>query len=223
MRLVTALRPEALIRSYPERENPCPCKVARRRGIGTVEPTPALPMRSPELQLDEHELLRGIRAGDPEATRMLYERSAAALLRTAYQLLGDRDEAEDVLQEVFIGLPEALRRYEDRQAFEPWLRRVTVRVSLMRMRRERRRHRLLESRLSAPTPVRQTDRVADGLVLSRAIAALPETLRVVFVLREIEGYSHQEIAGLLGIRRGTSEVRFFRANRHLREILKEMI
>jgi RNA polymerase sigma-70 factor, ECF subfamily len=61
---------------------------------------------------------------------------------------------------------------------------------------------------------------AGRLILDEALAALPDDLRVVFVLREIEGYSHAEIAEMLGIRRGTSEVRLFRAIRHLRRLLR---
>jgi RNA polymerase sigma-70 factor (ECF subfamily) len=140
------------------------------------------------------------------------------VLDTAYRLTGSLSDAEDVLQDVFLGLPAALERYEPRDAFVAWLRRVTVRVALMRLRRDRGRREIALDAVPEPS-VRAHDGAAERAEIERAVAALPASLRTVFVLREVEGYSHAEIAKLLGIREGTSQVRHHRAVRMLRTAL----
>jgi RNA polymerase sigma factor (sigma-70 family) len=157
---------------------------------------------------------------DEDALRVVYARFATPLLRLAFRFLDSVDEAEDVVQEVFVGLPLALRHYEERGTFAAWLKQLTVRTALMHRRsRERRRHALLHfpmlhRQVATPEPL------IERLTLEAALAALPRTLRDVFVLYHIEHFSHAEIAGLLGIRRGTAEVRLHRAVRRLRSILE---
>lgn len=157
------------------------------------------------------------RSADPEALAHLYRAHAGSMLRVAYHLLGSWADAEDVVHDVFLGLPEALGAYREQGRFAGWIRRLAVRVALQRLRRTRR-----EVSLDAVDqhPGQSSSEPA-GEWLERGIRALPETLRTVFVLKEIEGYSHAEIGELLGIRRGTSEVRYHRAIRQLRETLKE--
>jgi RNA polymerase sigma-70 factor (ECF subfamily) len=177
------------------------------------------PPHSPPIAVD---LLRRARQGDADALTALYRAYAPMLLPRLQRLAGARAEAEDVLQDLFVALPEALRHYGERGQFEGWLVRVAIRLALNRMRTGARRR---ESPLDAAVadfggPARSAaDGVIDRIALERAIGALPDALRTVFVLREVEGYSHQEIAGLLGISRAASEVRMFRAVRQLRVLL----
>jgi len=157
------------------------------------------------------------RSADPDALSQLYHAHAGSMLRVAYHLLGSRADAEDVVHDVFLGLPEALRGYQEQGKFAGWIRRLAVRAALGRMRRHRRE---ISIDLLTDHPIDTTfDPVSDWLELG--IRSLPETLRAVFVLKEVEGYSHAEIGEMLGIRRGTSEVRHHRAVRRLRETLKE--
>jgi RNA polymerase sigma-70 factor (ECF subfamily) len=156
-------------------------------------------------------------AGDPEALGALFRAHGDMVFRLAYRLTGSADDAEDVLQDVFVGLSEALRSYRERGSFAAWLRRVTASTALMRIRRSRRRE---EHTLDRGTHDPEEDTII-RLALERALAALPDTARVVFVLKVVEGFSHAEIAALLGIRRGTSEVRLFRAIRHLQSLLRD--
>ena len=86
-------------------------------------------------QIDEVERAR---SGDPDALSQLYHAHAGGMLRVAYHLLGSRADAEDVVHDVFLGLPEALRGYEERGKFASWIRRLAVRTALGRMRRHRR-------------------------------------------------------------------------------------
>ena len=159
----------------------------------------------------------GARTGDPEALASLYHAHGAALYHLAYRLTGTPQDAEDVVHDVFVGLPEALRRYEERGSFGGWLKRVTARVALMKLRRgKRRREVALDNAAGQAEPPATSER--DGL--QAAVDTLPDHLRSVLVLKEIEGYGHAEIAGLLGISEGASRVRLTRALKRLRHELE---
>ena len=158
------------------------------------------------------------RTGDPEALASLYRTHGAVLYRLAYRLTGTPQDAEDVVHDVFVGLPEALGRYEERGSFASWLKRVTARVALMRLRaRTRRREVVLEATLPTAAPPLDSASVA----LRSAVDALPDPLRAVLVLKEVEGYSHAEVGELLGISAGASRVRLNRAMRLLRKTLED--
>lgn len=146
----------------------------------------------------------------------IYHAHAAGMLRIAYHFLGSRADAEDVVHDVFLALPDSLETYREEGKLGAWLRQVTVRMALGKMRR-RRRDVSVEAAEHHPAPLKEP--LSDWL--ERGIRALPDALRTVFVLREIEGYSHAEVGKLLGIRRGTSEVRYHRAIRQLRKTLEE--
>ena len=162
-------------------------------------------------------LIAEARAGSPDALSALYLEHGAALFRLAYRLVGAREDAEDVVHDVFVGLPEALRRYEERGSFAPWLKRVTARLALMRLRRSKRRREVaLDNAAGQAEPPVTAER--DGL--QAAVDTLPDLLRAVLVLKEIEGYGHAEIALLLGISEGASRVRLTRALKRLRNELE---
>jgi RNA polymerase sigma-70 factor (ECF subfamily) len=162
-------------------------------------------------------LIAEARAGSPDALSALYLKHGAALFRLAYRLVGAREDAEDVVHDVFVGLPEALGRYEERGSFVAWLKRVTARVALMRLRSgKRRREVTLDDAAAQSEPGMGSER--DGL--EAAVNTLPDHLRAVLVLKEIEGYAHAEIAELLGISEGASRVRLTRALKRLRNELE---
>jgi len=164
-------------------------------------------------------LVARVRARDPDALSAVYHRHAAAMLTLAARLLGSASEAEDVVQDLFVGLPEALGHYRESGQFPAWLRRILVRLVLMRLRAERRRREadFHEASTLSAFPAGCSGDQAD---LALALMQLPEDQRVVVVLKAIEGYSHDEIAELLGIRRNSSEVRFHRALQRLRQVLE---
>lgn len=184
----------------------------------TAVVTPDPPEPAPSTPAD---LIAAARRGEPGALASLYEQYAGGLTTAVARILGSPDEAEDVVQDLFVALPEALGRYAERGQLGAWLRRVAVRLALGRARARRRREASLDAAADPPDhrPL-ASDAFADRLALERAIAALPEPLRLVFVLREVEGYAHAEIAALLGISRSASEVRLFRAVRKLRALLE---
>jgi RNA polymerase sigma-70 factor (ECF subfamily) len=157
----------------------------------------------------------------PDVLRQLYLSHAEEVMRVAYRITCSRSDAEDVLQDVFVGLPEALRSFTGRGSIAGWLRRVAARMALMRLRASRRRREVwLEAEHPGVASGAYSDRVIDRAALLHALEELPDPLRVVFTLKEVEGYSHAEIAELLGIRSGTSEVRLHRAKARLRQLLR---
>lgn len=162
-----------------------------------------------------------LRAGDTSAIDGLYALHARRLFGLAYRLTNSRPDAEEIVQDVFVGLPLAVRGYAEQGAFGAWLRRIAARLSIDRLRRTSRRHEVgLDSARDASVKGGASG-VDARQALERALTTLPDALRSVFVLKEVEGYSHSEIAELLGIRRGTSEVRLLRAIRRLRQELEE--
>ena len=156
-------------------------------------------------------------SGSSGALAELFHEYGARVHRVAFRLMLSADDAEDVVQDVFVGLPEALRAFSGSGTFDAWLRTVTVRTALMRMRASRRREAVAIRAGDLHTI--EPEAVVDRLAIATALAALPQDLRIVFVLRDVEGYTHAEIGRMLGIRAGTSEVRLHRARRRLRELL----
>lgn len=164
-------------------------------------------------------LVRAARTGDMQALGALYDQFADVLFRTARRLNGSSDDAQDVVHDCFVGLPEALRHYNEQGSLESWLKRVVVRLVLMRRRRETRRREDALDFAPALESGSRTDATAQLHDIHRVINALPDSLRDVFVLKQIEGYAHEEIAQLLGITAGASRVRHTRALDALRRSL----
>ena len=165
------------------------------------------------------DLVARTRSGDVAALTELYERYGNALMALAYRLTGSQADAEDVLHDVFLGLPEALAKYDERGSLESWIKRVTARVALTKLRSRRREREVDLDDVHIAPESGAMHRLTDLVAVQRAIDALPDSLRAVFVLREVEGYSHAEIAALLEISTNASEVRLHRAIRALRQTL----
>ncbi len=176
-----------------------------------VQPAPALSGSGAA------DFMTRLRQGEPEALEQAYRGHAAGLLALVYRLTGSTEDAEDVVQDLFVGLPEALTRYQEQGRFEAWLRRIAVRLTLVRMRSRTRRR---EVPLDGPDEP-AVSIAGESLYLWQALEGLPEEQRAIVVLRVVEGYSHEEIGELLGIRRGAAQVRFHRALNHLRRSLED--
>lgn len=168
----------------------------------------------------ERDLVARLRAKDPEAFASLYDQYAGLLFRIGYSLLGDPSEAEDLVHDVFLGLPRALTTFEGRGSFEGWLKRVATRTGLMKLRQARSRTTGLQRRgWTLPRLTRPPDADA-ALDLNAALGELTPALRAAFVLREVQGYRYEEVADLLGISIGAARVRVLRARRALSALLE---
>jgi RNA polymerase sigma-70 factor (ECF subfamily) len=149
-------------------------------------------------------------AGDLAAFEALYRRFAPRLYGLCLRLTGQREAAEDCVQESFVAAWRALGRFEKRSRFSTWLQRIAIRTVMSRRRGLRNAHEVGEPATGLP------DRPDPGggpppLDLERAVAALPEGARDVLVLVGIYGYSHAEAASALGVAEGTCKAQLHRA------------
>lgn len=184
--------------------------------------------------ISDLELARYCAAGDAGAVRQLVTANNQRLFRTAWSILRNRQEAEDVLQSCYAKSFLAIGSFEGRSSLSTWLTRIAINEALARKRLQERRRRNLEAEgvqvletyreqlakgSDAPSPEAETAREQLRSMLERAIAALPENFRTVFVLHEIEGASVEETAQALEIPSGTVKTRLMRARRKLKQAL----
>lgn len=174
--------------------------------------------------MSEGELIQRVLAGDPAAERELYDLHVDRVYRLAFRLAGgDTDLAQDFTQESFLRAFDRLHEFEGRAALSTWLHAITVSVCLNGLRRVK-RHRQREADLEEAAVVYAGGREAEPDLktkLRRAIAALPERYKTVFVMYDVEGYTHEEIGNVLGLPVGTSKARLSRAREKLREALAD--
>lgn len=181
---------------------------------------------------DEPQLLAGLRRGDKIACTCLLKRFAPRLYRVALHLVGDAEEAEDVLQDSFIQACGHMSDFEGRSSLGSWLHRIVVNTALMRLRRKQPAHISLDEQLheaERPVSMALTDTTTEPahevlgaelrMALEQALLTLPDTLRAAFVLREIEGLSTKDAAAALGIAEPALKVRLHRARLALRAAL----
>src|SRR5947207_10512558 len=168
---------------------------------------------APASSVDERELIARVRAGDALAERALYDAHVDRVYRLAYRLAGDDDLARDFTQEAFIRAFDRLRDFRAESSLGTWLHAIAVSVSLNGLRKVK-RFRSREAELDDAVAIGHTVREAEPDLkerLARAIDALPEGYRTVFVMHDVEGYTHEEIGAALGVQAGTSKAQLFRA------------
>jgi RNA polymerase sigma-70 factor (ECF subfamily) len=172
---------------------------------------------------EEGRLIRAfVERGEEWAFRTLYRRHAPSMYGVALRLLGGRDTlAEEVLQTAWVRAAERLGRFRGRSSLKTWLCGITVNVGREALRRERRSP---ERPLDAQTALVPATRIYGDIQrvdLERAMARLPVGYREVLVLHDVEGYTHEEIARILDIQKGTSKSQLSRARRAMRAELSE--
>lgn len=166
----------------------------------------------------ERRLVSRIAAGETDALAEAYDAHAEHLFAVVYGITGSVSDAEDVVQDVFVALPQRLAGFRAESALGTWLHRVAVRAALLRLKRERLIQRI-PSAIAWVTPVGEVHRPVDRVALERALQALPEEQRAVIWLKVVEGWGHEEIADLFGITPNASAQRLSRARRGLRAAL----
>ena len=167
-----------------------------------------------------NELERRAQQGDRDAFEQLYRLHAGRVYALCLRLAGDAVEARRLAQDAFVRAWERLPGFRGDSAFSSWMHWLAVNVVLADRRAAVRRHRRVAVDGDAAEAVGGAgDWTPERLDLERAIAALPPGARAVFVLFDIEGYGHEEIAAMTGIASGTSKAQLHRARRLLREAL----
>jgi RNA polymerase sigma-70 factor, ECF subfamily len=163
-----------------------------------------------------------VRAGDEAAFRALYRRHTPALYRLALRLGGgDEPWAEELVQRSWIRAVEGLGAFGWRSALSTWLGGIAINCARELWREGRGREEARDQTEDQVSVARDSPAGPDDRIdLERAIQRLPQGYRQVFVLHDVEGYTHEEIGGLLGIEPGTSKSQLSHARRRLRSALE---
>jgi RNA polymerase sigma-70 factor (ECF subfamily) len=178
-------------------------------------------------------LLPKLRAGDPLAFAQFVEENQRQVYNLALRMLNDPQEAEDVLQETFLNAYRALPNFEGRSSLGTWLYRIASNASLMRLRKKQPNlisvdePLILDAGDGLPRQLADWSSIPEHELLSNesrqvmdeAVAELPESLRIVFILRDIEGLSTLDTGEILGLSEGAVKTRLHRARLRLRERL----
>jgi RNA polymerase sigma-70 factor (ECF subfamily) len=171
--------------------------------------------------LEEHRLISRILTGDAAAERQLYDTHVDRVFRLAYRMTGDATQAEDLTQDVFIRAFDRLAEFRGDAPFAGWLHRVATSVILTGLRKRKKLQGIESLRddlewTAGPAPVGDPDLKRS---IDRAVGGLDENHRLVFVMHDMEGFTHQEIAAAMDAPVGTIKARLSRARQKLRDAL----
>jgi RNA polymerase sigma-70 factor (ECF subfamily) len=173
--------------------------------------------------LTDRNLIERALAGDERAFRALYDENVDRIYRLAYRMAGEEELARDFTQDAFLRAFDRLDQFRGDAAFSTWLHSIAVSVALNGLRKID-RHRKRERSLEDAAPLATKEGKAEPDLRDRlqaAVDGLPEMYRTVFLMHDLEGYRHKEIAEALDVAVGTSKARLFRARAKLREALGE--
>ncbi|WP_428657163.1 RNA polymerase sigma factor [Runella sp.] len=169
--------------------------------------------------MTEKELIQRCLSQDRGAQRLLYDRYKSAMYTLAYRITGDFDEANSALQDTFLSVFRNLSQYRGEATLGAWIKSILVRKAYRNAQLQQ-QYILMEEIPTDTTAVDWGNDAIEAAHLEKAILSLPEGTRTVFVLAEIEGYTHREIAEMLSVSEGTSKSQLFYAKKRLRVILK---
>lgn len=174
--------------------------------------------RSGNNNYSEADLIRGCLNGNRIAQRMLYDRYRKGMFSLAYRMVNDWELAHDVLQDAFIEVFRSIHQLRDEALLAGWIRTIIVRSAICKISE---RKKLVFDYLPEPETAISFDDSFTGEQLDKAIRALPEGNRMVFMLVEVEGYKHREVAEILNISEGTSKSQLNYAKNILKKKLAE--
>ena len=179
--------------------------------------------------ITEAEAIERAKAGDAESFEALYGLHKRRVYSLCLRMTGNTAEAEDLTQEAFLQLFRKIATFRGESAFSTWLHRMAVNVVLMQLRKKGLPVVPLEDTMETEeeTPRKELGALdpalagsVDRLQLQRAVEALPPGYRMIFLLHDVEGYEHNEIAGMVGCSIGNSKSQLHKARMKLRELLK---
>ena len=173
--------------------------------------------------MERTSLVHRVLDGDPAAERELYDAHVDRVYRLAYRMVGDPDQAAEYTQDTFVRVFDRLGDFRGEAALSTWVTSIALSVvysGMRKVKRFRQRETDLDEAVAMPTAQWRAE--PDLKVrLAEAIDSLAEGYRTVFLMHDVEGYTHDEIATALGIQEGTSKAQLSRARSRLREKLKE--
>ena len=215
--------------SSPPQQGPSPT-------VDEAAPIPAQPPKRivypPAAPADskQTDALARAQAGDHEAFALLYSLHKRRIYSLCLRMVGNIAEAEDLTQEAFLQLHRKISTFRGDSAFSTWLHRLAVNVVLMQLRRKGLNLISLDEAMepvpeegpgrSFGTPDLKLSGAIDRLALERAVASLPAGYRLIFILHDVEGYEHNEIASMLECSIGNSKSQLHKARMRLRDALR---
>lgn len=173
--------------------------------------------------MNDSELIGRVMAGEATAARELYDAHVDRVYRLCYRMAGEDHLAQDFAQETFVRAYTKLDSFRGESSLGTWICAIATTVSLNGLRKVK-RFRERETDLHEELRRGDMDRAIEPDLrkkLERAIDALPEGYRTVFIMHDLEGYTHEEIGVALGVQPGTSKSQLFRARARLRDELSE--
>jgi len=182
------------------------------------------------LKVSDKTLVKQAKNHDFKAFEELVNRYESKVYNLAYKMLGSREDAKDVLQDTFISAFKALDGFREKSSFSTWIYRIATNSCLMKLREGKHKTISLEDKEFtvakeavdwSEDPSSLLERKELRKVMDKAIKSLPNMLRTVFVLRDIEGLSNQEAAKMLGVSIAAVKSRLHRARLYLREKLSD--
>ncbi|MCD4695671.1 MAG: sigma-70 family RNA polymerase sigma factor [Bacteroidales bacterium] len=167
----------------------------------------------------EEDLINGCINNDRRLQKALYKKYCNAMYSSAYRILSDFDLANDALQEAFIQVFRDINKFRGDSTLGAWIKTIVVRTALRKLKNENFFIRLSESEYEVPFEISNP---LSGDYLEKAILSLPDGFRTVFLLIEVEGYAHKEVAKMLNISEGTSKSQLHHAKRRLQKIISDL-
>lgn len=212
----------------PEDSAPDPA-VEKEGAVQVSEPVPEANPPAPQLSPDA-EILARAQAGDHHAFAHLYALHKRRIYSLCLRMVGNVAEAEDLTQEAFLQLHRKIATFRGDSAFSTWLHRLSINVVLMHLRKKGLPLMSLDEAMepsyddgpgrSFGAPDLSLTGSIDRLALERAVAALPAGYRLIFVLHDVEGFEHNEIAAMLDCSVGNSKSQLHKARLKLRDALR---
>jgi RNA polymerase sigma-70 factor (ECF subfamily) len=184
--------------------------------------------------IPEEEIIRQAQEGNAAAFEQLYRRYSPRVYFLGLRMLKNDSEAEDLTQEAFLLLFRKIHTFRGEARFSTWLHRLAFNLVLMRFRKTRHPETSLDATLEFDEedsvslnefggPDLRLSGVIDRVNLSKAIEKLPDGYKEMFILHDVEGYEHHEIAEILGCSIGNCKSQLYKARRRLRELLQEAL
>ncbi|MEL6672159.1 MAG: RNA polymerase sigma factor [Bacteroidota bacterium] len=167
----------------------------------------------------EKELVEACLREDRKAQKQLFDLYKDAMYTLCYRITSDTELAQDALQEGFVGVFRGMKNFRKESSLGAWIKTIMVRTAYKKIRKESRFQSLDEE---VAEQLIDWGSYIDVSYLEQAIQALPPGYRTVFVMIEVEGYSHKEVAATMGISVGTSKSQLFYAKKHLQKKLKAL-
>ncbi|MEP7000611.1 MAG: RNA polymerase sigma factor [bacterium] len=178
--------------------------------------------RAPHLA-DQRALVERARRGDASAHRALYDAHVDRIYRLTFRMTGRDDLARELTQDTFVRAFAGMQGFRGDAAFGTWLHTIAVSVTLNELKRRKREH-ARQAPLEEALTISRSAPLSDPVLrdrLMKAVDALPEGCRTVFMMHDAEGFTHEEIAAALGVTPGTSKAQLSRGRAKLRVALAE--